>query len=265
MMQIAVPGPTKGPEQRWSPFVTRAVLFWVVGYSALCIPFLGAQAQEASQAPCGLFAGDFAATPSIPDTSIAFERHEMQMRMLPGEADVIIIGDSLVQAWPAELLREAFGDQRILNLGVGRDRLPNVLFRLRDKRLASARLQPDLVALMAGTNSITIPDAECVLPIGASAIVDQLRSLWPLSTIIVIGVLPRGAMLRYYQRQRLALNGAFLHLAQTKQSVKYIDLEKVVDCDLVFPCANYQPDMLHLTRAGYERISAALKASLARP
>ena len=64
---------------------------------------------------------------------------------MPGEADVIALGDSLVASWPPDGLAEAFPGSRILNLGLPGDRIRNTLWRpgsVRDGPSAAALVRP---------------------------------------------------------------------------------------------------------------------------
>ena len=134
------------PLRRWSLVLSALVVFG--------LPIKARAQQQGQSTPCDGEDHLFAVTGSLPDTATALRRHEMLMVHLPTQASVVIIGDSLVQAWPQPLLDRLSPGGVVLNLGVGRDRIQNVIYRLQDPRLSASHLNPTYTVIWAGTNNL---------------------------------------------------------------------------------------------------------------
>ena len=105
---------------------------------------------------------------------------------------LLLLGDSIIEAWPDRLLRIGLGPGQVLNLGVRGDTPQSLLRRLEGIPLGGA-LRPKAVMLLIGTNAIFPgrPPEDSVRDIADAVRSISARS--PESRILLVGVLPRGA------------------------------------------------------------------------
>jgi lysophospholipase L1-like esterase len=180
-------------------------------------------------------------------------RHEaLARRVRNSPADLLLIGDSITEAWPADLL----APHDVLNLGVGGDTVQNVRWRLEQYDLPSAH--PRWAVLMIGTNNLG-KDAPADIARQTQQILRTLRLRLPRTRLAVIGVLPRGPAVNAFRKEIADVNAATTSWARAN-GVVTIDVAHDVSCGGTVPgCTNYRPDQLHLLRPGYEVLSAAVK------
>ena len=85
------------------------------------------------------------------------DRHEREpaeklAQAKTGKAQLVLIGDSITQAWERQRnYTELFGPYDTLNLGFGGDRTENVLWRIQNGQIDG--ISPKLVVLKIGTNN----------------------------------------------------------------------------------------------------------------
>jgi len=194
------------------------------------------------------------------------ERHETFLR-LPRERplDVLLLGDSITRRWAEfpEEWRRWFGDLNAANFGVGGDCTENVLWRVLNGELdgISARA----IVLLIGTNNIPRhrPDE---IAVGISRLVEAIRQKLPESTLLLIGILPRGPQRKeiasderpYYMEAVRTVNSRISRLANGR-SIRYVDPDGMflgsdgeIDPDKM-------PDGLHLVEAGYRLLGARIR------
>ena len=110
--------------------------------------------------------------------------------------DIVFIGDELTQGWEttgaSSLASHFAGDKAMFNLGFDGDCTENVLWRVRNGELGSAKA----VFLMVGGNNAAIyterEEAEGRTYLGVRAIIDCLCENVGASKVVVQAVLPRG-------------------------------------------------------------------------
>lgn len=112
-----------------------------------------------------------------------------------GEAQVIMIGDSITHGWENSgkaVWDKHFGDVNTLNLGYGGDRTENVLWRMQHGELGTNK--PKLVVMMIGTNNTGHRmDSPQAIAAGVNAIVDELKAQVPKANILLLAIFPRDA------------------------------------------------------------------------
>lgn len=193
--------------------------------------------------PAGLVLGPV----NIDDAYYAAGRAEALTGM-PGEGDIILLGDSLIDwgNWD-ELLPE----WRALNRGIAGDSSADVLARL-DEVVARA---PGHVVLLVGINDVMrgVPAAATAETIGA--IVSRLRAGG--AEVTVLGVLKLGAGQARHNAAVAALNG-LIEIETASNGGRFVDLNPVLAPDGALPAAHTWDD-LHLTAAGYLALRDALK------
>lgn len=190
------------------------------------------------------------------------------------QAETVFLGDSLVEGWPYQKMNEITYGVPFLNLGVAGDRIQNVLWRLNDFRLGS--LSPRRIIILLGTNNLATDDPEaCALVAGLKTTVEVVQKAWPMATVYVIQILPRGADFHFQEGVRQSVNTEmsswkrerykFVTVDEVKLTCGYLnrppDLTRD-DCTPPLTCTNYQQGNLHLAGPGYDLLSEALKTAL---
>jgi lysophospholipase L1-like esterase len=194
-------------------------------------------------------------TPAPPQNAANLRRFRQQAAELKEGGDVVLIGDSLVQAWPPGSENSVLG-WRVLNLGMAGDKTQHVLWRIANTDLSGTR--PEYAVLLVGTNNLA--DKPCAIVSGVGKVVDAVRSAWPSVKILVIEIPPRGKAFATFDSERRSANEGIRALAEEKSSVRTLNVDEAITCGGVVDCANYQQDRLHFTDRGY----AVLRREVAR-
>lgn len=191
-----------------------------------------------------------------PQTKPAAEARQRLIKaaVAVSNADLVLAGDSLIEGWHSDLL----SPHTVLNLGVGGDETQNLSWRIQDYDLR--HLRPKHTVLLIGTNNLP-GNAASEIVAGIEQAAMLLRRKLPTARLAIILLLPRGEDLAQYDPKRRAVNDSIAGWAKQKGFVA-IDVSREISCNYqMIACANYKPDHLHLTPAGYAVISkATLKA-----
>lgn len=243
-------------------------MFWKHFSLGLILFFLSfpTYAQESS---CDFADFEVVTTPIPPQVSRSVRVIKEQLAQV-APADVIMIGDSLVQRWPLDSLEQTFGTGSIANFGVGSDRTQNVLWRLP----AIRRIQPspERIVLWIGSNNLVSEDKRCAIVAGIASLISEVHRLWPASALLVIGVIPRGQNYLMRDEDRAAVNST-LRMAQFSLGFRFIDPSNELRCSneqsvkegimniLAYRiyCENYMPDNIHLSDKGYAIVERSVK------
>lgn len=189
---------------------------------------------------------------------------------LDSSAESIIIGDSLAEAWPDYMFRGLFDGDAVQNLGVARDRIQNILWRLDDTGLN--KIKPKRIIIVAGTNNLSDENLDpCAIIIGLKYIVKKARYIWPMAEVYLFPIMPRGSDFGFRNESRKIINAALAEWRYEK--FKFINVNEIeLTCNMItmadehdlkyiknFPvCDKYRVDNLHLTEAGYKFLGASL-------
>jgi lysophospholipase L1-like esterase len=194
--------------------------------------------------------------PSPPSTPSALKRLNRLAANLPRAADLILVGDSLAAGWPTDLIAEP--GQHVFNFGLPGDRIQHTLWRL--NVLPLGHLRPERVVILLGTNNLGDGDEPDAIAAGLQAVVDRARDLWRQPECVLVTIPRRGPRNGFREADRLRTNA---RLALDAASSRQTDL---LDADLALRIGGAglphvtEPDLLHLSREGYRRLGAALKA-----
>jgi len=183
---------------------------------------------------------------------------EMQAR-IPEAADLILLGDSLAAAWPDALLPAAFPNRRVWNFGLPGDRIQNTLWRLNTG--ATAHLRPREVVLLLGTNNLGDGDPPGAIAAGVLAVMRRARDLWGMQHGILVTIPRRGELPGFREADRLAVNMDLARQLATSRDMACLDADRA----LAFArgdLPSLDPDLLHISRAGYDRLSRAVRTAL---
>lgn len=230
-------------------------------------------ARAAETAPACPQDAVFVATSPIPSQRVdRYARHLQLMKNISQPVDIILLGDSLLEAWDAST--PPLNKYRVKNLGIGADKTQNVLWRL--DQLDPNGLDPKLVIVMIGTNNIASSGGPaCGTAAGVEAVLAKTRALWPEARVVFVGIPPRGKRFSDFDADRLAVNSEVEAWIKANQGYQYVNIDKLITCNLYENislkenilaflyepaewCPNYKPDFLHLSPAGYAALSEVL-------
>jgi lysophospholipase L1-like esterase len=169
--------------------------------------------------------------------------------------DLLLLGDSLAQEWPADLAQTLIESGRVANWGVSGDRTQNVLWRLGASQVQS--LAPKIVLLLLGTNNLGWGDKSCAIAAGIDAVLDRIQQLWPKAHVLLIEVTPRGDLRR--ENDRRALNALLRSMTQRRPDLATFNADEIFSCEGQKACTNLKSDFLHFSTAGYQLLSSSIR------
>ena len=180
------------------------------------------------------------------------------------EPDIIFIGDSIVEYYP---LQELFGDaMTIVNRGI-RGYQTRLLLENLDAHLYGDAV--DQIVLLIGTNDIgkDIPMNETLDNL--ERVIQSIAREYPLSQIKLLSILPVNEGEKYKQTVYIRTNEkirewnqAYEALASAYVQVDFVSIyDSLTDTEGQLQSA-YTTDGLHLSVAGYQALSEALKGVL---
>jgi len=181
------------------------------------------------------------------------------------QPELVLLGDSIIYGWKfagRSVWRRHFGAVNTLNLGVDRDEIGHVLWRIQHGNLDG--LKPRVVVLLVGTNNVGRRDHSAAQVAGGiEVVVGELRRRLPGSRVLLMGILPSRRRLGPRRAKIRRINQLLAHLADGK-SVWFLDLSP----RLLTPRRELERrvshDGLHLTSAGYAAWAEAMASSLDR-
>lgn len=183
-----------------------------------------------------------------------------------GGADIVALGDSIVQRWPDEVLAEALGGGRLLNAGVGGDGAADLLIRL--QRIGTEvqnGVEPRLVYVMIGSNDLARAADPCSVVEGIEAVLGEARRIWPGAEIVVGGILPRRGPARMSIGTEVV--NAALAEGEADNAYRFAPLGAAYTqaCPDLAACPLFnRQDGVHPTPEGYDAIADELAAALDR-
>lgn len=192
------------------------------------------------------------------------KRHEsFNERVKKGNVDLLLIGDSITQAWegPGKKVWEEFYTKRnAVNLGIGGDRTQHVLWRLDHGNVDG--IKPKAAVLMIGTNNSGSNSSEQIAE-GIKAIVDKLKEKLPETKVLVLAIFPRGANKDDARRKvNQGANELIAKLADDKQ-VFFLDIGPKFVAEDGTLSKEIMPDLLHLNEKSYRIWAESIEDKLA--
>ncbi len=211
-------------------------------------------------------------TSPVPPQSVSGLKKWSEIRPNTESApDIMMLGDSLAEGWPKDSALKGH-DWQFLNLGVGRDRTQNTLWRLDnfDVKL----VKPSKIVVMVGTNNLNDPDpTACSIAIGTAAVTKKAKEIWPSAEIYLYSIPPRGLDFKYIDQVRAETNELLKSWSQSQPGVHFIGLDENEftcgihgqppmnppnSCVANLPCEFYRKDNVHISAKGYQYLSALL-------
>jgi lysophospholipase L1-like esterase len=174
--------------------------------------------------------------------------------------DLVFLGDSITQSWgdpkravaaPGRAAWKAhFGTLRAASFGISGDRTQHVLWRV--EQLEFPFGAPRVIVLLIGTNNLSAGDSPADVARGIRAIVARIRERWPVSKLVLLGVLPRGESADDPLRSAARAVNLEIRGLGDGRGVYFRDLEQLyIDADGRALGERLAGDHLHLTSAGY--------------
>ncbi|MDO5309446.1 MAG: GDSL-type esterase/lipase family protein [Planctomycetia bacterium] len=201
--------------------------------------------------------------------------HQQYERMEQGDVDVLWVGDSIIHGWEGagkEVWDEFYKDRHAMNFAIGGDRTGHVLWRIANSPMD--KISPKLAIVMIGTNNIghTKPNSQEMHSTpeetvqGIQLIVDQLKSLYPTTKILLLSVFPRGN--QPTDRLRLAVNeiNQGLDAIYGDNKVENVQLYDIGELFLTpdgVLSPEIMPDYLHPNAKGYKIWAQAVEPMIA--
>lgn len=191
------------------------------------------------------------------------KRHELiNSRAVPGEVDVIFLGDSITAGWEGggkAAWAKYFAHRKPMNAGIGGDRTQHVLWRLDNGNIRG--ISPKVAVLMIGTNNSQQNTPEQIAA-GIKAIVAKLREKLPQTKVLLLGIFPRGADATDPRRKTNEATNAIVKSLDDGTHVFYLDIgPKFLAADGTLD-KKIMPDLLHLSAEGYEIWASSIDAKL---
>lgn len=206
--------------------------------------------------------GREAVTP-MPRDAKWMQRHELiNSRAVPGQVDLLFIGDSITQGWEGagkQAWEKFYGGRKAMNAGIGGDRTQHVLWRLDNGNVKG--IAPKVAVVMIGTNNAGANEpAETAA--GIEAIVRSLRQKLPGTKVLVLGVFPRGATPDDKLRKKNAAVNEIVAKLDDGKDVFFLDIgPKFLAADGTL-AKEIMPDLLHLSPRGYEIWAESIEPKL---
>jgi lysophospholipase L1-like esterase len=195
-----------------------------------------------------------------------------QVQAMHDGIDVALLGDSITQGWGGGWDRapfnaawaKHFAGVKTVNLGIGGDRIENILWRLDHGALAGR--SPKVVVLKIGVNNAPLVFANGV-PAEAAAqgiqlCLDNLRLRCPSAQIVLVKILPAFNPANETGAKVREINAAIdsLRLTERYPTVRVLDLWRdFTHEDGRLKTELYSDGHLHLGPAGYEMFAQRLR------
>ncbi|SEQ53711.1 Lysophospholipase L1 [Devosia sp. YR412] len=263
----------------WSSVTSEHQVLKRSRLALLTAVFLVASAAEAvaQLAPCDPTDVKIATTPIFSQRPANFRLFLQKEGLITESADVVLLGDSILNRWPGDQVQRLFPGATILNLGIEGDTVQNLLWRLSNSRIQDVR-PPQTAVVMIGINNLLDGVSACAVAAGTEAVLKNIRMKWPSTEILHLEVLPSGPgfMRRYSDLQNLnkevstfvaGMSNARSFVADASLTCGPPAAPNPVGRHLPFwpflsNCKNFLPDNLHPSPEGYRVLTSILLSAM---
>ncbi len=205
---------------------------------------------------------------ALPDPSWHRLFGEQQRTLAAARSKLLLVGDSLIQFWPASgegswLLE--FRDLNPVNFGIAADRTEHILYRVRSARLEKD--PPGAIAVLAGTNNLgkDPPDAPGEVADGVIEIAHTLARKAPDSRLFVVSILPSGFDPDAPLRAAIRATNTALRDGADANGYQFLDVHDA----FLDGSGRWKPgltvDGTHLTSRGYDILGGAIGKAVRAP
>jgi lysophospholipase L1-like esterase len=247
------------------PHVWRPRTSWIIALCLLASPGAFASDGVATKTRAPKQQSSTTTPVARPGEWWAKRQDQINDNVRKGDAQLLMIGDSITQGWEGKGAREVwqkyYGNRHAVNLGIGGDQTQHVLWRL-DHGNADG-IHPKLAVLMIGTNNSGSNTPEQIAA-GVKAIVEKLRSSLPATKVLVLAIFPRGANSQNASRKVNEAANEIISKFADNQNVFYLDIGKKFLKEDGTLTKDIMPDLLHLSPQGYEIWASSIEPTVAR-
>ena len=176
-----------------------------------------------------------------------------------GAGATVLLGDSLAAQWTPESELEALGLTPLGNLGIGGDRVEDVIWRLETYPLSEA--PPRHIVLIAGSNNLPW-DIPAVILERLDQLFSVIHRQAPDCRVFAFGILPRGPTLNYKGAEIAQVNAGLPPLARAHDVIALFANDELLAQGGAEGAALYYRDRSHLNVAGYAILARKLADAL---
>jgi beta-glucosidase len=174
--------------------------------------------------------------------------------------DVVFIGDSITENWDPTLFRHHFGRFSALNMGISSDFTQGTLWRLDHGQWGN--LRPKVAVLLIGTNNLSVNSRTEDVALGIAELVRYIHERSPTTKVLILGLLPRGAVAADPQRAVLTDVNTRVKRCADEVTTFYVDPGQALLDDDGSMSFLMSLDLLHPTQVGYAILGSALQPVL---
>lgn len=206
------------------------------------------------------------------------DRHQAVLdRNQQGNVDLLMIGDSITQAWEdpegQAVWNQYYANRNAVNLGFGGDRTQQVLWRMQNGEID--RINPKLAVLLIGTNNTGTPEqGPALIADGIESIVHEIRTRLPNTKVLLMGIFPRGSTeqreagapeaVYNWQWEKIDQVNELISGLADDEMVFYLNINDNFLNDQGALTRDIAPDLLHLSEAGYAIWAAAMEPAISQ-
>lgn len=178
-----------------------------------------------------------------------------------GNVDLLFVGDSITEGWPASLWDKYFAPYKAANFGIGGDQTGNLLWRLENGEID--KLQPKAVVLMIGVNNFGLNDeTPDEVFLGVKAVTEKLRDTFPEAKILLNGIFPYQETAQSPMRARISKANQLIKTLHDGKRIFFHDYGHLMLQEDGSISPEIMPDFLHPAEAGYRIWADAMMPTL---
>ncbi|CAH0549517.1 unnamed protein product [Brassicogethes aeneus] len=194
---------------------------------------------------------------AVPRDSEWIKKHEEYIKKIQNkDCDVVFIGDSIIKYLETSCMWFDFKNAcNCVNLGIGGDRIENVLWRIQNGELSFEK-QVKAVVLLVGTNNVdcTVED----IYEGILELIKEVKKNAENSIIVLPSLLPKGQYPNPYREKNILVNNLLrekfsedVEQNEETHNVFFVDVgDSIIEKDGTISDIHLW-DYLHLTDVGY--------------
>lgn len=191
------------------------------------------------------------------------DKHNAQKAQVElGGWNMLFIGDSITSHWKdygLDTWNSFYVPRNALNLGIGGDKVQNILWRLDRLSIPSINPDPKVAVIMIGTNNVRQGDSAADIAEAIDAIVTLLKQKSPNTSIILMGLLAREEKpYDIYRIKAVTTSGTF-SVAGDRAGVYYCDVSSLLVQQNGLPVPGTMTDHVHPAAPGYAMWAANME------